>query len=112
MAKSMKPWVKVFDAIEASGTSTTIDCRGCSDLAVHVVLSGAQNWTFSILGQMEADPDGGLGIPVLVDGTALSKQTNASGLLIFKSVPDYVQLKAVEDVNGVTATVYVSPCNV
>jgi hypothetical protein len=103
----MKPWVKIHNAIEATADSVPIDCRGYNALAVYATFSAAQNWTFSVQGSMTLD---GPLVPVLYNGTALSKQTNASGLLIFANVPNYVVLRATEDVNGAVVTVYAAPC--
>lgn len=107
MAKTMRPWTKIHDAIEATAVSGPIDCRGYNALAAYVTFSATQNWTLAILGSMSVD---GPFLPVLVNGTALSKQTNASGLLLFTNIPDYIQLQATEDVNGAAVTVWVAPC--
>lgn len=107
MAKNMKPWVKVFAAIEATTVSGPIDCRGYNALAVYAVISSAKNWTLAVLGSMSVD---GPFLPVLIDGTALSKQTNASGVLVFQGVPDYIQLSATEDESGATLTAHYSVC--
>lgn len=107
MAKNMKPWVKVFDAIEVTTVSGPIDCRGYNALAVYAVISSAKNWTLAVLGSMSVD---GPFLPVLIDGTALSKQTNASGVLVFQGVPDYIQLSATEDESGATLTAHYSVC--
>ena len=107
MAKSMKPWVEVFDGIEATTISGPIDCRGYNAVAVHATISAAKNWTLSVLGSMSVD---GPFVPVLVDGNALSKQTNASGMLVFQGVPDYIQLQAAEDEDTATLSAYYSVC--
>lgn len=105
--KTMKPWVEVFDAIEATTVSDPIDCRGYNALAVYATVSAAKNWTLAVLGSMSVD---GPFLPVLVDGTALSKQTNASALLVFQGVPDYIQLKATEDEDTAALTASYSVC--
>ncbi len=107
MAKTMKPWVEAFDEIETHAVAGPIDCRGYNAIAVHAQLDATKNWTFSILGSMSQD---GPFLPVLVDGTELKKQTNASGLLIFQGLPDYVQLKAYEDEDGAKLTASYSVC--
>jgi hypothetical protein len=105
----MKPWVKIHDKIEATAISGVIDCRGYNALAIYATFSAAKNWTFAVLGA-----------PAPVDyafvqcydnaGTAMSKQTDADMMWIFHNVPDYVQLKATEDVDTAVVTVYASPC--
>lgn len=107
MAKTMRPWVALFNAIQTHGYSGPIDCRGYNAIAVHLELSSQKNWTISVLGSTSVN---GPFLPVMVNGTALSKQTNTSCLLVFKDVPDYVQLKAYEDEDGATLTARYSVC--
>jgi hypothetical protein len=110
MAKSMRPWTKLHDAISATAdTSEIIDCRGCNALAVYTTFSAAQNWTFAVLGAMsKTDPF----IQCYDNATAMTKQTNAALMFVFHNVPDYVMVKATEDVNGATVSVWVAPCTV
>lgn len=105
----MKPWVKVHDDIAATAISGVIDCRGYNALAIYATLDAAKNWTFAVLG---APAPVGYAFVQCYDnaGTAMSKQTDAGLVWIFHNVPDYVQLKATEDVDGAKATVYASPC--
>ncbi len=111
MAQDMRPWVKVHEAITATAVSDVIDCRGYNALAVYASFSAAKNWTLSVMG---APAPGGFDFVQCYDnaGTAMSKQTSAALFWIFHNVPDYVQLKATEDVDGAEVTVYVAPCTV
>jgi len=108
MAKSMKPWVEVFDEIEATAASGPIDCRGYNALAVRVVLDEAKNWTLSILGS--TGPEGPFTAITPIGGSALSHQTSVDAFIIFQGLPDYVQLKATEDADGAKLTAHYSVC--
>lgn len=109
MARDMRPWVTIHDGIEASAVSGFIDCRGYNALAVRVVLDTAKEWTFSLLGNTVYD---GQFVPVYdASGAAVSITVNASRMWVWHNVPDYVQIKATEQVEGATATVYVAPLN-
>lgn len=109
MALGTKAWTKVHDAIDATADSAEIDCRGYNALAVYVEFSAAQNWTFSVLGGMVS---GGRFAACYDNATAMAKQTNANISFIFSKIPDWVKLRATEDVTGATVTVWVAPCNV
>lgn len=110
MSNGMKAWTKIHDNISATATSADIDCRGYNALAISAQFSAAQNWTFSILGGRET---GGTFVQCYDNAaTAMSKQTNADIFIIFRPVPDWVQVKANEDVNGANVTVWAAPCQV
>jgi hypothetical protein len=109
MAKRIGAWNVIHNAIEATAMSEVVDCTGYNALALYITFSATQNWTFAIYGNMATS---GAFLPVLINGTALSKQTNASGMIIFKDVPNYVQVLATEDVNGAAVTVYAAPVQV
>ena len=108
MARQMRPWVKIHDAIEATAVSEFIDCRGWDAIALRVTFSAAKNWTFSLLGSMAYD---GAFIPVYIDGVALSKQISSDAILFYRGIPDYLQVKANEDEDGAAVTVWAAPCN-
>jgi hypothetical protein len=108
MAKSMMPWVKHHDKIEATATSAVIDCRGYNALAVYATFDAAKNWTFAVLSAPSPD----MAFVACYDnaGTVMSKTTDAALMWIFHNIPDYVQLKATEDVDGAKVTVWAAPC--
>ena len=109
MAKDMRPWATVHDAIEASAVSDFIDCRGYNALAVRVVFSAAKEWTFALYGNTAYD---GAFVPLYDEsGAAVSITTKTSRMWVWHNVPDYVQIKATEYIDGAAVTVYAAPLN-
>lgn len=105
---------KAHDTIDATATSKPIDCRGYNSIMVQAILSATQNWTFKLQGSMNEQGTYTDLYEQANSGSmvAMSYQTNASKMFLFKGIPDWVKVVATEDVTGATATVYVQPLNV
>ncbi len=112
MAQSMRPWTKIHNAVTATAeTSDVIDCRGWNALAVYIASTATdKNWTYSVLGAMAPTDN----FVQCYDnaGAAMSKQIAGSAMFMFHNVPDYVMVKAAEDADGATVSVWAAPCNV
>lgn len=105
--------ITAHNAITATATSAEIDCRGYNAALVEVVLSAAKNWTFKVQGCMVS---GGTFVDVhelanTGSMAAMSYQTDASKMFVFKGIPDYIKIVATKDVDGATVTVKAQPCN-
>ncbi|NPV90067.1 MAG: hypothetical protein HPY50_04735 [Firmicutes bacterium] len=110
---SKGPVTVAHNAIDATATSTEIDCRGYNGILVEANISAAFNWTFKVQGCMVS---GG----TFVDWyemantgtmTLMSYQCNASRGWVWKGIPDYVKIVATENADGATVTVKVQPVN-
>lgn len=105
--------ITAHSAIDATTTSAAIDCRGYNAVLVDVTLSGVANWTFKVQGSLTQGGTYKDCYELANTGSmvAMSYQTNASKVFIFKGIPDWIKIVATEDVNGQTATVLVQPLN-
>lgn len=106
--------VTAHSAITATATSSEIDCSGFNAVLVEASLSGAYNWTFKVQGCLQS---GGTFVDCYEQANtgsmvAMSYQTNASKIFLFKGIPDYIKIVATEDADGATVTVKVQPLNV
>ena len=106
--------ITVHDAITATTTSQPIDCRGYNAVQIQAILSTTQNWTFKVQGSMSRNGIYADCYELANTGSmaAMSYQTNASKMFLFKGIPDWIKIVATEDADGATATVYVQPLNV
>jgi hypothetical protein len=100
--------------ISATTTSTVINCEGYNAILIQAIFSATQNWTFKVQGCMTENGTYTDIYELANTGSmaAMSYQTNASKMFLFKGIPDYVKIVATEDVNGATVTVYAQPINV
>lgn len=99
---------------DATKTSDPIDARGFNAVLVKITLSGAANWTIKLQGAFNRN-DAYLDIYEQANtGTfvAMSHQTNASKMILFKGISDWIKVVATEDVDGQTCSVEVQLLNV
>lgn len=98
----------------ATSTSDKIDCTGYNAILVQAIISVAQNWTFKVQGSMTKNGTYTDCYELANTGSmaAMSYQTNASKMFLFKGIPDWIKIVATEDVDGATVSVYVQPLNV
>ncbi|KJS84988.1 MAG: hypothetical protein JM58_09470 [Peptococcaceae bacterium BICA1-8] len=102
-------------AIEATATSSAIDCRGYNAILISAAISVAVAlWTFKVQGALSSTDTFADCYELANTGSmaAMSYQTNASKVFLFKGIPDYVKIVATEDADGATVTVKVQPLNV
>jgi hypothetical protein len=108
-------FITAHSAIVATTTSNEINCSGYNSILVEVSISGAvANWTFKVQGSFLS---GGTFIDCYELAntgvmTLMSYQTDSSKIFVFRGIPDYIKIVAIEDVNGATATVKVQPFNI
>jgi len=105
----------VHTAITGTATSAKIDCRGKNAILIQALISvAAQNWTFKLQGSFTENGTYTDLYELANTGSmaAMSYQTNASKMFLFKGIPDWVKVVATEDVDGATVTVNVQPLNV
>lgn len=115
VAKMSKgPVTIAHNAITATTTSNEIDCTGYNAVLIDVdITGGANNWTFILQGCTVSGNFKNWYEQANTGAMALmSYQTNASSGWIWKGVPDFIKIRAVEDVDGSTVTVRVQPLNV
>jgi len=113
--KSKGSVTTAHSAIEATTTSNEIDCRGFNSVLMWITISAAQHWTFEVVGC------------VISGGTFLScyelantglfaqmitPEIDASRIVVFHGIPDYIKVVATEVDDGATVTVKVQPFNV
>jgi hypothetical protein len=100
-------------AIDATATSAVINCEGYNGILIHAIFSGAANWTIKVQGSLTENGTYSDIYELANTGTmtAMSYQTNASKVFVFKGVSDFVKIVATEDVSGQTLTVYAQPIN-
>jgi hypothetical protein len=105
---------QIFTAIEATTTSAKIKCVGYNAILIDAEFSGAANWTFKVQGSLTENGTYKDCYELANTGSmaAMSYQTNASKVFLFKGIPDWVKIVATEDVDGQTVTVKVQPLNV
>jgi hypothetical protein len=105
---------EIFTAIDATTTSAKIDCRGYNAILIDAAFSGAANWTFKVTGSLTENGTYKDCYELANTGSmaAMSYQTNASKVFLFKGIPDFIKIVATEDVNGQTVTVKVQPLNI
>jgi hypothetical protein len=101
-------------AIDATATSAAINCEGYNGILIHAIFSGEANWTIKVQGSMTENGSYADVYELANTGTmtAMSYQTNATKMFLFKGIPDFVKIVATEDVSGQTITVYAQPINV
>lgn len=104
----------IHSAIDATTTSSAINCTGYNAILIDVEFSGAANWTFKVQGSLTENGTYKDCYELANTGTQtlMSYQCNASRIFLFKGIPDWVKIVATEDVNGQTVTVKVQPLNV
>jgi 3-deoxy-D-manno-octulosonic acid (KDO) 8-phosphate synthase len=104
----------VHTAITATATSAIVDCRGYNAILIDFTISGTANWTISLTGSLNRNGTYKALYELANTGSmaAMSYQTNASRLFIFKGIPDWVKVVATEDADGQTVTVKVQPLNI
>jgi hypothetical protein len=101
-------------AISATATSVPINCEGYNAILVSVDFSAAQNWTFKVQGSLTENGNYFDVYELANTGSmaAMSYQTDADKIFLFKGIPDWIKIVATEDVDGATVTVKVQPLNV
>lgn len=110
MAKNQGTTVTAHSVITQTTTSSAIDCRGYGAVYVEIAVTvAAKNWTVKLQGSSTVD---GTYSDLYVDGTAVSKQTNATYAGMWRGVPDWIKVVATEDEDTGKCTVKITPCNV
>jgi hypothetical protein len=106
--------ITAHDAITETATSAEIDCTGYNAVLIEAIITEAtQNWTFSLQGALTSGGTYADLYELANTGSmaAMSYQTNASKVFLFKGIPDFIKIVATEDVDGATVTVKVQPLN-
>lgn len=99
---------------DATKTSDPIDARGFNAVLLKITLSGAANWTVKLTGALNRN-DAYVDIYEQANTgsfVAMSHQTNASKMILFKGIPDWIRVVATEDADGQTCAVEVQLLNV
>jgi hypothetical protein len=106
--------ITAITATDATKTSDPIDARGYNAVLLKITLSGAANWTVKLQGAFSRNDTYADIYEQANTGSfvAMSHQTNASKMILFKGIPDYIRVVATEDVNGQTCSVDVQLLNV
>jgi hypothetical protein len=106
--------ITAHSEIDKTTTSAVIDCRGYNAVLVAIIISVAtKNWTVKLQGAMTR---GGTYMDLYEQAntgtmTAMSYQTNANKMVLFKGVPDFIKVVATEDEDTGKCTVIVKPIN-
>ncbi len=107
--------ISAISAAEATTTSAAIDARGKNAVLLKITIADAtQNWTIKLTGSFTKT---GTYVDIYElantgSMAAMSYQTNASKMILFKGIPDYIKVVATEDVNGAKCSVDVQLLNV
>ena len=108
------PITLMTDAEETT-TSAPIDARGKNAVLLKITISAAtQNWTIKLTGCFTRNGTYVDLYELANTGTmtAMSHQTNASKMILFKGIPDYVKVVATEDVTGAKCSIEAQLLNV
>jgi hypothetical protein len=105
--------VTAINAKTATTTSDPIHCKGYNAILVYHTTSVAKNWTIKVQG---CDTRNGTYLDVYEQANtgvmvAMSYQTNASRIFLFKGIPDWIKIVATKGEDGATVTVKVQPLN-
>ena len=107
--------VNVLNAVDVTTTSGAIDASGKNAVLLKITISDAvQNWTVKLQGCFTQN---GTYVDIYEQANtgsmvAMSYQTNASKMILFKGIPDWIKVVATEDVNGAKCSVDVQLLNV
>ena len=106
--------ITLMSEVTATTTSAPIDARGKNAVLVKITLSGAANWTISLEGAFKRNDTYVALWEQANTGNmaAMSHQTNASKMILFKGIPDYIKVKATEDVDGQKCSIEIQLLNV
>jgi hypothetical protein len=99
---------------DATATSDPIDARGWNAALVKLTFSGAANWTVKLTGCFTRN---GTYVDIYEMNAAgvmtqMSYQTNASKMILFKGIPDWIKVTITEDVNGQSVSADIQLLNV
>ena len=104
-----------INAVVATTTSRPIDAKGKNAVLLKITIADAvQNWTVKLTGSFTR---GGTYVDLYELANTgsmaqMSYQTNASKMILFKGIPDWIKVVATEDVNAATCSVDVQLLNV
>jgi hypothetical protein len=104
--------VTAHSAIEATTTSAVIDCRGKNAILVHITIAVAtKKWTTKIQGSFTKNGTFVDLYELANTGSmaAMSYQCDASRMILFKGIPDYIKIVATEDEDGAKYSAVVQP---
>lgn len=106
--------ITVIDSARATTTSSPVDARGKNAILVKIALSAARNWTIKLQGSFKR---GGDYVDLYEQANTgnmitMSHQTDASKMILFKGIPDWIKVVATEDIDGAKCTVEVQLINV
>jgi hypothetical protein len=107
--------ILAIDAAAATTTSSPIDARGKNAALLKITIADAtQNWTVKLQGCFTRN---GTYVDLYEQANtgsmvAMSHQTNASKIILFKGIPDWIKVVATEDVDGAKCSVEVQLINV
>lgn len=110
VSKMTKAGITVaHSAIEATATSSEIDCDGFNSVLLHVVITGTGTWKIDV----QCSPVSAGTFINAYDGTTQLTTGNltASACMLFRGIMDYVKIVATEVADGATCTVTVQPLN-
>jgi hypothetical protein len=98
----------------ATTTSNEVDARGYNAILIAFTISGAANWTIKVQGSLTS---GGTYFDIYQLANtgamaAMSYQTNASRMFLFKGLPDYIKIVATEDAGAETISINAQLLNV
>jgi hypothetical protein len=85
------PVTTAHSAIEATATSSPIDCTGYNAVLIEAIISDTYNWTFKVQGCLTENGTYSDCYELANTGSmaAMSYQTNSSKVFLFKGIPLY-----------------------
>jgi hypothetical protein len=106
--------IAAIPTTDATKTSDPIDARGWNAALLAITLSGAANWTVKLTGCFTRNGTY-LDLWELANTGAMAQmsyQTNASKMILFKGIPNWIKVVATEDAGAETVSVDVQLLNI
>jgi hypothetical protein len=106
--------IAAISAVTGTTTSAPIDARGKNAVLLKLTFSGAANWTIKLTGCFTRN---GTYVDIWELANTgvmaqMSYQTNASKMILFKGIPDWIKVTATEDAGAETVSVEAQLLNV
>lgn len=93
-------------AITDTATSSEVDCTGYNGLIVHATMSDSKEWVVKVTG---CPATGGTFVDCYDAGTQMTLTSDVGKCVLWKGVPEFIKIVAMENADGGSCTVKVQP---